>query len=100
MSRSNVRTGSARRKTAGGRTLNRLLQNETGRPRGRKLVKPAYRAEPDDDMDDLAVLSDEIEVILDRHEARNLQNTEVRRRIEMLREEQWLQRELSDIYDS
>ena len=48
----------------------------------------------------MAEILHDIDAILKRHSRRDLLNTEIRRRIEMLREEQRLQQELTDIYDA
>ena len=97
MSRSNPRTGNRRHKPAGGRTMGRLLCSDAGKLRGRKPMRRELSLEPEEDM---AEIFHDIDAILKRHSTSDLQNTEIRRRIEMLREEQRLQRELTEIYDT
>jgi hypothetical protein len=97
MSRSNPRTGNRRHRPAGGRTMGRLLCSDAGKLRGRRPAQREHSLEPEDEM---AEILHDIDAILKRHSRRDLLNTEIRRRIEMLREEQRLQQELTDIYDA
>jgi hypothetical protein len=104
MSRNNTRSGSARRKPVGNEVLNPVLLNETpGQPGSRNKTQAGRHdpaAEPDVSSDGLI----DIDTILERqtaHDANDAVKTGIaRRRIEMLRESQWLQRQLADSFDS
>jgi hypothetical protein len=101
MSRSNTRTGTGRRKPAGEGAMSTLLLNEgASQPGGRKktrLERHAPVGEPDVMQD---ILTD-IDTILEKQAAHDAPNTGIaRRRIEMLREAQWLHSQLADSYDS
>jgi hypothetical protein len=77
--------------------MGRLLCSDAGKLRGRR---PAQREHSPEAEDDMAEILQDIDAILKRQSSRDLMNTEIRRRIEMLREDQWLQQELTDIYDA
>ncbi len=72
--------------------MNPLLLNENARQRGRKKKTQETQLEP---------AGEPIDTLLDRQAAQDSPNTGiVRRRIEMLREAQLLQRQLADSYDA
>jgi hypothetical protein len=101
MNHSKSRTGRTRRNIAIPGTGSRLIRGGAGRAaHARRDARPDYRHDPDEGHDDMAELLGDIEHILERQTKRNTQDTGIRRRIEVLREERRLQQELSDLYDS
>lgn len=79
--------------------MNRLLHNDSAR-RGRKGKKPALRQEMADVPDDIEDIFFDIDAILERYARHHSRNNKIRRKIEMLHEEQLLQQELGKSYNS
>ena len=80
--------------------MNRLLHNDSVARSGRKGKKPDPRQELVYEPDDMEDAFSDIDVMLEKQARCGTQNIESRRKIEMLREEQRLHRELSDIFDT
>jgi hypothetical protein len=103
MSRSNTRSGTGRRKPAGV-ALSPVLHNEGVRHRGSRKKPQVKRHDPVDEPDVMEDALLGIDILLERqaeHDANDTANSGIaRRRIEMLREEQWLQSQLADCFDS
>jgi hypothetical protein len=103
MSRSNTRSGTGRRKPADV-ALSPVLLNEVARQRGSRKKQRIKRHDPVDEPDVMDGVLMDIDIILERqaaHDANDATNSGIaRRRIEMLREAQWLQRQLADCFDS
>ena len=99
MNRSKSRTGSTRRKIAMPGTGSRRLRRGAGQAHARRNATPDYRDDPDEGLDDMADLFGDLEHMLERQTKRYTQDTGIRRRIEVLREERRLQQEISDLYD-
>jgi hypothetical protein len=96
MSRSNSRSGTGRRKPGADAALNPMLLDDTvtQRVRGKnsEFLKSGPAGEPD-------VMPD-VDAMLDKQAARDMQENGIaRRRIEMLREDRWLQQQLAESYD-
>jgi len=101
MSRSNTRSGTSRRKSVTTGALNPLLLNDGTRQRGSRKKTCSERHEPVGEPDVMQDVLVDIDTILDRQDAHDAVNTGIaRRRIEMLREAQWLQGQLADSFDS
>jgi hypothetical protein len=103
MSRSNTRSGTGRRKPAGV-ALGPVVLNAGARQRGSRKKPQVKRHDPVDEPDVMDDVLMDIDIILERqaaHDANDAANSGIaRRRIEMLREAQWLQSQLADCFDS
>jgi hypothetical protein len=100
MNRSKQRTGGTRRNMSVPGARSRLVRRGAGQPHTRRDKAPEFQDDPDEGLDDMAELFGDIEHILERQARRYTQDTGIRRRIEMLREERRLQQELNDLYES
>jgi len=104
MSRSNTRSGTGRRKPDNNGVLNPALLNESASQSGSRKMTQVERHDPVGEPDAMQDVLIDIDTILDRqaaHVANDAANIGIaRRRIEMLREAQWLQSQLADSFDS
>jgi hypothetical protein len=81
--------------------LNPLLLNDGTRQRGSRKNTRSERHDPVGEPDVMQDVLIDIDTILERQDAHDAPNTGIaRRRIEMLREAQWLQSQLADSFDS
>jgi hypothetical protein len=104
MSRSNARSGTGRRKPDHKETLSPVLLNKDAGERGSSKKTQVMQCGPSGEPDVMQDALVDIDTILDMqavHDTNDAVNTGIaRRRIEMLREEQWLQSQLADSFDS
>ena len=100
MSRSNPRSATGSRKPGASEALPPLLLDETVRQRARGKKKPRLKRGPADKPDVMPALMVDVDAVLDKQAAQDLQENGIaRRRIEMLREARWLQQQLAESYD-
>lgn len=100
MSRSNMRSGTGRRKPAANGALLPVQLDETVPQRARGKQKQGMRHGPVQEPDVMQEVMVDIDTMLEKQAAHDVpDNGFARRRIEMLREAQWLQQQLADSYD-
>ena len=100
MSRSNLPSGNGRRKLRADKALLPLQLDETATQRARGNKTPRTRHAPVNEPDVMQEIMVDIDTMLDKQAAQDSPDNGIaRRRIEMLREAQWLQRQLAESYD-